>query len=234
MPDEPISQLTALTNLEPDDLLVTVDIHDQTMATSGTDKKMTVAQLFGTPSTGQLVGWQGEPVGITLGTNLSLSGNTLNATGGGGGGGSGTVNSGTAGQIAYYASTGTAVSGETIATILGSPSNGQLLGWASGAPAGITLGTNLSITSGTLNASGGGTPGGSSGQVQYDNSGAFGGAANLTISSNSLANLTAVADPGTFDPNRTVTPSSGCTRITRAFLPSSLVSVASNGRCGAR
>ena len=40
--------------------------------------------------------------------------------------------------------------------------------------------------------------------------------------------------PGTFDPNRKVIPSSGCTRITRAFLPSSSVMVASKGRWGAR
>ena len=46
------------------------------------------------------------------------------------GGGGGTVNSATAGQLAYYAGTGTAVSG-------------------------LTLGTNLSITGSTLNATGG-------------------------------------------------------------------------------
>jgi hypothetical protein len=45
---------------------------------------------------------------------------------------------------------------------------------------------------------------------------------------------TSISDPGTLEPNLTVTPSSGCTRITRAFCPSSLVSVAANGRCGAR
>jgi hypothetical protein len=71
-------------------------------------------------------------------TTLSATGNvTTNITGGGtqcvqvsnagvlsgtstacgsGGGGSGTVNSGTSGQLAYYASTGTAVSGETTLT----------------------------------------------------------------------------------------------------------------------
>ena len=49
-----------------------------------------------------------------------------------------------------------------------------------------------------------------------------------------LTSRTSIADPGTFEPNRTVTPSSGWTRMTRAFLPSSLVSVAANGRCGAR
>ena len=41
-------------------------------------------------------------------------------------------------------------------------------------------------------------------------------------------------EPGTFEPNRRVTPSSGCTRTTSAFWPSSSVMVSSNGRCGAR
>ena len=45
----------------------------------------------------------------TLGTGLSFSGTAINASGGG----SGTVNSGTAGQIAYYATSTTAVSGTT-------------------------------------------------------------------------------------------------------------------------
>jgi hypothetical protein len=43
-----------------------------------------------------------------------------------------------------------------------------------------------------------------------------------------------MAEPGTLEPNRTVTPSSGWTRMTSAFWPSSSVSVAENGRCGAR
>lgn len=40
--------------------------------------------------------------------------------------------------------------------------------------------------------------------------------------------------PGTFEPKRTVTPSSGCTRMTRAFSPSSSVAPDSKGRYGAR
>lgn len=40
----------------------------------------------------------------------------------------------------------------------------------------VTVGSGLSFTGGTLSASGGGgTPGGSSGQIQYNNAGAFGG-----------------------------------------------------------
>ena len=42
-----------------------------------------------------------------------------------------------------------------------------------------------------------------------------------------------MAVPGTFAPNRSVVPSSGCTRITRALRVSSSVAMAENGRCGA-
>ncbi len=44
---------------------------------------------------------------------------------------------------------------------------------------------------------------------------------------------TSIAEPGTLDPNFNVTPSSGWTRTTSWLWPSSEVSVASNGRCGA-
>ena len=40
--------------------------------------------------------------------------------------------------------------------------------------------------------------------------------------------------PGTFEPKRTVMPSSGWTRMTIAFWPSSSVAVWSKGECGAR
>jgi hypothetical protein len=46
MPDTKISALTAYTTLHTDDLLVGVDTHDTTMASSGTDKKLTPSQLF--------------------------------------------------------------------------------------------------------------------------------------------------------------------------------------------
>ncbi len=50
-----------------------------------------------------------------------------------------------------------------------------------------------------------------------------------------FTSLTSMAEPGTLEPNLTVTPSSGCTRITIALCPSSLVSWWRwNGRCGAR
>lgn len=59
---------------------------------------------------------------------------------------------------------------------------------ASTALTNITLGTNLSMSGSTLNAaSGGGTPGGSNTHVQFNNSGAFGGAAGLTWDGTNLA-----------------------------------------------
>jgi len=59
------------------------------------------SSLMGNPT-----GSSAAPSAITLGSGLSFSGSTLVASGGG----SGTVNSGTAGQFAYYATSGTAVS----------------------------------------------------------------------------------------------------------------------------
>lgn len=53
----------------------------------------------------------------------------------------------------------------------------------------LTLGTNLSITGTTLNASGGGgggTPGGSDTQLQYNNAGAFGGITGATTNGTSV------------------------------------------------
>lgn len=79
--------------------------------------------------------------------NPSVSGYVLSSTTGGvrswipasGGGGSGTVNSGTSGQVAYYASGGSAVSGETQVTL------GQLPALVSGVVSGCAVaytGTN--------------------------------------------------------------------------------------------
>src|SRR4030095_4538487 len=59
--------------------------------------------------------------------------------------------------------------------LVGSRSTG-----AGAPPSEITLGTNLSMSGSTLNATGGGTPGGSDTQVQYNNAGAFGGITNAT------------------------------------------------------
>lgn len=63
---------------------------------------------------------------LTLGTNLSITGTTLNATTTG----SGTVSAGTTGTLGFYATNGTTITP-------------------------LTLGTNLSITGTTLNATGG-------------------------------------------------------------------------------
>ncbi len=47
MADTKISALAAVGTLHADDLLVDVDVHDTSMAASGTDKKLTITQLTG-------------------------------------------------------------------------------------------------------------------------------------------------------------------------------------------
>jgi hypothetical protein len=57
------------------------------------------------------------------------------------------------------------------ATLMGRTSTGEVTS--------VTLGTNLSFSGNTLNATGGGTPAGSTGEVQFNNAGAFGASSNF-------------------------------------------------------
>jgi hypothetical protein len=71
----------------------------------------------------------------------------------------------------------------------------QLLGRGpAGDIAPISLGTNLSISGTTLNASGGGSPGGTSGALQWNDGGSFAGAANVRVEGDELR-LPAIAPP---------------------------------------
>jgi hypothetical protein len=81
--------------------------------------------------------------GIASCLALTSNGVSLDAipTSGGGGGGSGTVNSGTVGQIAVYAGSGTAVSGQTVA------SGVVLKGQGAAVPVASAITDNGSITS---------------------------------------------------------------------------------------
>jgi hypothetical protein len=103
----------------------------------------------------------------------------------GGGGGSGTVTS----VDVVGGTTGLTTSGGPVTTA-GVITLAGILAVANGgtgtATPGLVAGTNVTITgtwpNQTINASGGGggTPGGSNTQIQFNNSGAFGGSANFT------------------------------------------------------
>lgn len=76
-------------------------------------------------------------------------------------------------------------SGGTTPNISSTLIQNRLLGRGSASGTGvfqaIILGTNLSLSGTTLNATGGGTPGGSNTQVQFNDSGAFGGTDQFTF-----------------------------------------------------
>jgi hypothetical protein len=85
--------------------------------------------------------------------------------------------------------TPTSLLGQNLVDIrsLTDPGADRLLFWddSAGAYTHLTLGTNLSITGTTINASGGGTPGGADTQVQFNDGGAFGGDSGLTYNKTS-------------------------------------------------
>ena len=123
---------------------------------TGTDTKLCASTAAGWANAFGLA-----PI-TTIGSGLTLSSGVLAATGGGG-------TPGGSNQAAQINSSG------SFGAI--GPTASNLFGWnASGIATPIVLGTNLSLSGSTLNATGGsGTPGGSNGQIQYNNSGAFGG-----------------------------------------------------------
>jgi hypothetical protein len=73
--------------------------------------------------------------------------------------------------------------------------NTSLIGGNGTSLIGIGLGTNLSISGGVLNATGGGTPGGTSGQVQINSSGVFAGVSTTGTGNVVLSNSASLANP---------------------------------------
>ncbi len=115
---------------------------------------------------------------ITLGTNLSMTGTTLNAASGGGG-----LADGDYGDIT--------VSGSGTAMNIDAGTVGLTELSATGTPTGSNFlrGDNTWATPG-----GGGSPGGNTNELQYNNAGAFAGAANVEVDTGNLK-LVSTTDP---------------------------------------
>jgi hypothetical protein len=123
-----------------------------------------VTPILGTPTSATLTNATGLPLttGVTgnlpvtnLNSGTAASGTTFWRGDGtwatpSGGGGSGTVNSGTVGQIAFYAATGTAVSGETFVPLSAGGTNAALTASNGGIP--YSTASAISLLSGTATA----------------------------------------------------------------------------------
>ena len=71
-----ISQYAALTTALADDLALTVDVHDTSMAASGTDKKITLAALLTGSKIFNIVAYGADPTGVSNSTSAITSAKT--------------------------------------------------------------------------------------------------------------------------------------------------------------
>jgi hypothetical protein len=148
---------------------------------------------------------------ITVGSNLALTSGVLTATG------PGTVTS---------VATGNGLSGGPVMTTgtisMAAATANSLAGYNSaGAFSTVTVGTNLTLSGGTLSSTGGGTPGGTSGQIQYDNGGAFGGftATGDASINTSTGAVTVTKTNGTSFATSATTDTTNASNITSGNLP---------------
>jgi len=126
MANTSISQLVALSSANANDLFVVVDVLDTTMAPSGTDKKMSFSQLSlvidaAIGNTQGNILYRGSSSWSVLAPGTP--GNFLQTQGAAANpqwaqSGSGSVNSGTLNQVAYYPGAGNTISGESLTTLI--------------------------------------------------------------------------------------------------------------------
>lgn len=107
------------------------------------------------------------------------------------------------------------MAGFAASSLMGNPTG------SGAAPSAITLGANLSFSGTTLVASGGGTPGGTTGQIEYNNAGSFGGftmSGDATLAT-STGVITVTKTSGVAFAASATTDTTSATNITSGTLP---------------
>ena len=209
MADVRITDLAQATTLEADDVFVVVDVHDKNMAPTGTDKQITLANLAAALSTTIVVAGttptnltgllKGNGSTITAAvpstdyvTPAELTSSLTSALG------SYVASTALTSALSSYVTSSTlatALSGYVTNTELTTAISTALSSYVTSSALTTTLSTyatqtwvNGAIATAISGITGGsGTPGGSNGQVQFNNSGAFGGAAGLNYNATELA-----------------------------------------------
>ncbi|CEF48251.1 unnamed protein product [uncultured bacterium] len=226
-----VSQLTAYTTLHLDDLILVIDVHDTSMAPTGTDKRATIAQVLagfsggvgtGTVSATSVVtanGFAGTVANNTTTPAITISTAVAGMLKGSGGAlvaavaGTDYLTAVATANLAAAAVTYPKMQAVAPSRLLGNPSG------ASGSPAEIALGTGLAFSGGNLVATAAGVPSIANNTLLANVSGGSAVAAQTTVTA--MLDAALGTTPG-------MVPTRGASAWSGAVPPPGLPAIANN------